>query len=149
MEATTAGRPWRRLLMTLPASSESVRTARHATRVVLSAWRLSPLEESAVLVVSELLTNAVRHARDTDAIELDLHATRAWLRIEIQDRDRQWPRPRVLDELSESGLGFVLIDALVDKWGVRETETGKAVWAELGIQPGSEPGQAAIARPAG
>jgi anti-sigma regulatory factor (Ser/Thr protein kinase) len=149
MEANTAGRPWRRLLMTLPASGESVRTGRHATRVVLSAWRLSRLEENAVLVVSELLTNAVRHARDTDAIELDLHATPAGLRIEIQDRDRQWPRPRVLDELSESGFGFLLIDALVAKWGVRETETGKAVWAELDIQPGSEPGQAAIARPAG
>jgi anti-sigma regulatory factor (Ser/Thr protein kinase) len=135
--------------MTLPASSESVRTGRLATRVVLSAWRLSRLEENAVLVVSELLTNAVRHARDTDAIELDLHATRAWLRIEIQDRDRQWPRPRVLNELSESGFGFVLIDALTAKWGVRETETGKAVWAELDIQPRSEPGQAAIARPAG
>ena len=149
MEANTGGTTWRRLLMTLPASSESVRTGRHATRVVLSAWRLSRLEENAVLVVSELLTNAVRHARDTDAIELDLHVTRAWLRIEIQDRDRQWPRPRVLDELSESGFGFVLIDALAAKWGVRETDTGKAVWAELDIQPGAGPGQAAIARPAG
>ena len=149
MEANTAGRPWRRLLMTLPASSESVRTGRYATRMVLSAWRLSCLEESAVLVVSELLTNAVRHARDTGVIELDLHATRAWLRIEIQDRDRRWPRPRVLNELSESGFGFVLIDALTAKWGVRETETGKAVWAELDVQSGSEPGQAAIARPAG
>jgi anti-sigma regulatory factor (Ser/Thr protein kinase) len=149
MEANTGGGPWRRLLMTLPASSESVRTGRHTTRVVLSAWRLSGLEEDAVLVVSELLTNAVRHARDTDAIELDLHATRAGLRIEIQDRDRQWPRPRVVNELSESGFGFVLIDALAAKWGVRETETGKAVWAELDIQPGSGPGQAAIARPAG
>ena len=149
MEANTGGWPWRRLLMTLPACGESVRTGRHATRVVLSAWRLSRLEENAVLVVSELLTNAVRHARDTDAIELDLHATRAWLRIEIQDRDRQWPRPRVLNELSESGFGFVLIDALAAKWGVRETETGKAVWAELDMQPGSGPGQVAIARPAG
>ena len=149
METNTGGTPWRRLLMTLPACSESVRMGRHTTRVVLSAWRLPSLEENAVLVVSELLTNAIRHARDTDAIELDLHATRAWLRIEIQDRDRQWPRPRVVNELSESGFGFVLIDALAAKWGVRETETGKAVWAELDIQPGSGPGQAAMARPAG
>jgi anti-sigma regulatory factor (Ser/Thr protein kinase) len=133
--------------MTLPASSESVRTGRQATRVVLSAWQLSSLEENAVLVVSELLTNAVRHARDTDAIELDLHATRAWLRIEIQDRDRQWPRPRVVNELSESGFGFVLIDALAAKWGVRETETGKAVWAELDIQPGPGPGPGGYSAP--
>ena len=149
MKANMASKPWRRLLMTLPASSESVRTGRYVTRMVLSAWRLSRLEEDAVLVVSELLTNAVRHARGTGAIELDLHATPAWLRIEIQDHDRQWPRPRIVNELSESGFGFVLIDALAASWGVRETETGKAVWAELDVQPGSEPGQAAIACPAG
>ena len=40
----------------------------------------------------------------------------------------------------ESGFGFVLVDALAGKWGVREMATGKAVWAELGTRPGGEPG---------
>jgi serine/threonine-protein kinase RsbW len=108
-----------------------VRLARHAAHVVLGAWRLAHMEETAVLIVSELVTNAVRHARGTDVVEVDLHATRTCLRIEIQDFDRHWPQPRIPGGFEESGFGFVLVDALAAKWGVRETLTGKAVWAEL------------------
>jgi anti-sigma regulatory factor (Ser/Thr protein kinase) len=131
--------PWRRLLMTLPADGHSVRLARHATRVVLTAWRLAHLEETAVLLVSELVTNAVRHARGTEVIEVDLHATRAWLRIEIEDADRRWPQSRIPGGSDESGFGLVLVDALAAKWGVRETEAGKAVWAELDIRQAPAP----------
>ena len=136
----TAG-PWRRLLMTLPAEDHSVRLARNAAHVVLGAWRLAHMEETAVLIVSELVTNAVRHARETDVVEVDLHATRTCLRIEIQDCDRHWPQPRIPGGFEESGFGFVLVDALAAKWGVRETTTGKAVWAELDIRrDGVSPG---------
>jgi anti-sigma regulatory factor (Ser/Thr protein kinase) len=121
--------------MTLPAAGHSVRLARQATRVVLTAWRLAHVEEHAVLIVSELATNAVRHARGTELIALDLLAARTWLRIEVQDTDRHWPQPRIPDGFDESGFGFVLVDALAGKWGVRETETGKAVWAELDTRP--------------
>jgi anti-sigma regulatory factor (Ser/Thr protein kinase) len=117
--------------MTLPAEDNSVRLARRAAHVVLGAWRLAYLEETVVLIVSELVTNAVRHARGTDVVEIDLHATRTCLRIEIQDYDQHWPLPRIPGGFEESGFGFVLVDALADKWGVRETATGKAVWAEL------------------
>jgi anti-sigma regulatory factor (Ser/Thr protein kinase) len=123
--------------MTLPAADPSVRLARQATRAVLTAWRLAHMEETAVLVVSELVTNAVRHARGTDVIAVDLRAARTWMRIEIQDTDRHWPQPRVPDASDESGFGFVLVDALAGKWGVRETETGKAVWAELDTRRGA------------
>ena len=127
--------------MTLPAEDHSVRLARHAAHVVLGAWRLAHMEETAVLIVSELVTNAVRHARETDVVEVDLHVTRTCLRIEIQDSDRHWPQPRIPGGFEESGFGFVLVDALADKWGVRETTAGKAVWAELdmgrdGVSPG-------------
>ena len=74
-----------------------------------------------------------------DVVEVDLHATRTWLRIEIQDTDRRWPRPRIPDGSDESGFGLVLVDALAAKWGVRETEAGKAVWAELDTGQGPAP----------
>src|ERR1700748_2799057 len=133
--------PWRRLVMTLSAEDHSVRLARHADHGVLSVWELAHMEEAAILIVSELVTNAVRHARETDVVEVDLHVTRTCLRIEIQDCDRQWPQPRIPGGFEESGFGFVLVDALAVKWGVRETATGKAVWAELdmgrdGVSPG-------------
>ena len=128
----------RRLRMTLPAAGHSVRLARQATRVVLTAWQLAYVEETALLIVSELTTNAVRHATGTDLVGLDLVAAPTWLRIEVQDTDRSWPRPRIPDRFDESGFGFVLVDALAGKWGVRETEGGKAVWAELDTGRGSD-----------
>jgi anti-sigma regulatory factor (Ser/Thr protein kinase) len=134
-----ANDPERRLQMTLPAARPSVRLARQATRAVLTAWRLEHVEENAVLLVSELVTNAVRHARGTDVIAVDLHAARTWLRIEIQDTDRHWPQPRVPAGFEESGFGFVLVDALAGTWGVRETESGKAVWAELDTRQAADP----------
>jgi serine/threonine-protein kinase RsbW len=126
----------RQLRMTLSAVSHSVRLSRDATRAVLAAWQLGHVDEAATLLVSELVTNAVRHARGTDVITVDLHAGRAWLRIEVQDTDRHWPQPRIPDGFDESGFGFILVDALASSWGVRETEAGKAVWAELDTQRG-------------
>ncbi len=121
----------RQLYMTLPAVSHSVRLSRYATRAVLTAWQLAHLDEAASLLVSELVTNAVRHARGIDVVTVNLHAGRTWLRIEVQDTDRHWPQPRIPGRHDESGFGFILVDALASNWGVRETEAGKAVWAEL------------------
>ena len=132
--------PRQRLGMTLPAVDHSVWLARQATRAVLTAWRLAHVEESAVLLVSELVTNAVRHARGTDVIAVDLHVAPTWLRIEILDTDRHWPRPRVPDGFDESGFGFILVEALAGNWGVRETDAGKAVWAELDTRQEPGPG---------
>jgi two-component sensor histidine kinase len=117
--------------MTLPAVSHSVRLSRYATRAVLTAWQLAHLDEAASLLVSELVTNAVRHARGIDVVMVNLHAGRTWLRIEVQDTDRHWPQPRIPGRYDDSGFGFILVDALASNWGVRETEAGKAVWAEL------------------
>ena len=73
----------RHLQLTLPDSGRPVRLSRHVTHEVLVAWRLAHVEETAVLLVSELVTNAARHARPTDAITLELEATRTCLRIEV------------------------------------------------------------------
>jgi serine/threonine-protein kinase RsbW len=121
----------RNLQLTLPAADYAVGLARQATRDALVGWRLAHLEEAAVLLVSELVTNAIRHARGTQAIALELHTAGTWLRIEVQDADPRWPQPRIPAGFDESGFGFILVDALARKWGVRETATGKAVWADL------------------
>jgi anti-sigma regulatory factor (Ser/Thr protein kinase) len=125
----------RQLYMTLPAVSHSVRLSRDATRAVLTAWQLAHVDEAATLLVSELVTNAVRHARGIDVVTVNLHAGLTWLRIEVQDTDRHWPQPRIPGRHDESGFGFILVDALASTWGVRETEAGKAVWAELDTRP--------------
>jgi serine/threonine-protein kinase RsbW len=120
----------------LPPAARSAGLARTATKDVLAFWLLADLEETAILLVSELVGNAVRHARTGGhVVLLRLEIAGTWLRIEVHDADPRPPRPRMptgLDE-SESGFGFVLVDALADKWGTRETPMGKAVWAELDI----------------
>jgi anti-sigma regulatory factor (Ser/Thr protein kinase) len=125
--------------MTLPAAGHAVALARQATRDALATWRLARLEETAVLLVSELVTNAVRHARGNNAIALKLETAGTWLRIEVQDGDPRWPQPRTPAGFDESGFGLVLVDALAHKWGVREIATGKAVWADLDARQAGEP----------
>ena len=134
-----AARARRNMQMTLPTAGHAVRAARHATRNTLATWRLADLEETAVLLVSELVTNAVRHARGGEEVTLVLQAAGPWLRIEVGDADPRWPRPRTPAGLDGSGFGLVLVDALAGKWGVRETATGKAVWAELDESQPDEP----------
>jgi anti-sigma regulatory factor (Ser/Thr protein kinase) len=122
----------RQTTLTLPATGRAAGLARQATRDTLVAWQLAYLEETAVLLVSELVTNVVRHARsDALGMALRLEPAGASLVIEVHDGDPHEPRPRMPGRFDESGFGFVLIEALAGKWGVRQTATGKAVWVEL------------------
>ena len=128
-----AAEPPRIRRVTLPAIRRAPGMGREAARAALRSWRLAHLTDTVVLLVSELVTNAVLHAR-TDGrgivLQLEVHGT--WLRIEVHDADLRGPQPRTPSGLDESGFGFVLVDSLAGSWGVRETERGKAVWAELG-----------------
>lgn len=129
------------MTVTLPATGRAAGLARQATRDALGAWQLAHLEETAVLLVSELVGNVLRHARTTAlamALYLDLEVSS--LLIEVHDADAREPRPRTPETLDESGFGFVLVEALAGKWGVRQTECGKAVWVELDArQPVNHP----------
>src|SRR5262249_31422707 len=110
---------------------------RQATHGALAAWQMAHLEETALLLVSELVTNAVRHARTGGtAVVLRLETAGSWLRIEVHDADPRMPEPRTPDQLDGSGFGFVLLEALADKWGGREATIGKARGAELDRRSG-------------
>lgn len=120
--------------ITLPAAEQAPGLARQVTRETLASWGVTDLEEAAVLLVSELITNSVRHACGKESLlVLRLEITEAWVRIEVHDADPRWPRRGTPATLDESGFGLVIVEALADTWGVRDTTTGKAVWAELPI----------------
>lgn len=108
--------------------------ARCALRKTLAEWGLAALEDSATLVLSELLTNAVRHGRVPPGREIETRWVPAsgGLRIEVHDAcaDRPEQRPVPLDACD--GRGLALVAALSETWGVRPRNgPGKVVWAQL------------------
>ena len=128
--ACRTGAAQRHLQLTMPACGQPVRLARQVTREVLTAWRLAHVEETAVLLVSELVTNAVRHATSTYAITLELQVMQTWLRIEAYRCRPGLAVPCTTGEFDESGFGFALVDCLAGEWGwiawpASETVTGK------------------------
>lgn len=113
--------------------------ARLHARQVLWEWHLSHLTYDAELLVSELLANAVKASRQTgDAICLRLLADHERLLIEVWDHNPADPQPRQADYDSESGRGFMVIQAIAHRWGYQHVSaTLKVVWAELLARAGS------------
>ncbi|MFE4913635.1 ATP-binding protein [Streptomyces sp. NPDC056652] len=112
--------------------------ARLELRKALVGWGLAALEDSAVLVLSELLTNAGRHARVSPGREIETRyvAESAGLRIEVHDASSDKPEQRMPDLDACDGRGLVLVAALADRWGVSDRNgPGKVVWAEWSYVP--------------
>lgn len=108
---------------------EAPRVARRFVEQTLAGWGCETLLESAVLVVSELVTNAVSHANSACTVVLRLQP--GWLRIEVSDRADASPEPQPVDLDGTSGRGLMIVGALSDAWGVEPQERGKCVWAVL------------------
>jgi anti-sigma regulatory factor (Ser/Thr protein kinase) len=118
----------------LPAEPGAVRTARSLVRGRLRTWGLDCLGDLAALLVSELVTNALRHA--TGPIGLRLVAPSAGdgvLRVEVSDSLPEMPRARVAHPEDEGGRGLHLVASASRRWGTRPREAGKTVWFELAV----------------
>ncbi|MBT2441172.1 ATP-binding protein [Streptomyces sp. ISL-36] len=113
--------------------ARSVPLARGELRRALKDWGLSHIEDAASLVLSELLTNAVRHARvPTRAIETRFVLIPDGLRVEVHDASERRPLMALPDGDADGGWGLPLVDTLSEKWGVSDRSgPGKLVWAEL------------------
>ena len=118
------------LELTLPAAPESVAEARTRVCDALEPYLANGESETLKLLVSEVVTNAVKHGDSAHPVELHAHWN-AEVRIEISDHgDGFAPTPRVgaLDE--PGGFGLYLVGRLADRWGV-ETSDGTTVWFVL------------------
>jgi anti-sigma regulatory factor (Ser/Thr protein kinase) len=125
----TMTRPvWRRSEQ-LPPEPESVALARAFVLGACEGWGLSATAETAVLLVSEMTTNAVRFARTPVTVWLARWPDRVVL--SVQDGSSTPPSLGHPDELDESGRGMFLVDLLADRWGERGVPDGKMVWAEI------------------
>ncbi|MCL2733300.1 MAG: ATP-binding protein [Actinomycetia bacterium] len=121
----------------LPRHPRRVAEARQATRKALEAWRIpSDAAEAVVLVVSELVTNAIRHAKAPADRRIGLRITRPApdrVRVEVADAGTAVPRLRTPLDDDESSRGLPLVAALSTRHGVcpRRDGVGKTVWAEV------------------
>lgn len=108
----------------------AVRQARVFAAETLRSWRFDGLVDVAELLISELVTNAVMHARTP--FRLALEAAPPAVTFEVHDGSMVEPRMAPPDERSLSGRGLVLVDSLAAAWGWRPGPLGKVVWFSLG-----------------
>jgi anti-sigma regulatory factor (Ser/Thr protein kinase) len=113
----------------LPGVAVSVADAREFTRSCLASARATrETVDRAVLLVSELVTNAVVHA----ACDVRLRVTPGSpVRVEVHDGNPEPPQARGRERLEVGGLGLVIVESVASRWGVEPQQTGKVVWFEL------------------
>ncbi|MEU4061539.1 SpoIIE family protein phosphatase [Streptomyces wedmorensis] len=118
----------------LPREPRSVGRARELARAQLAAWDLEPLVDTVELLVSELVTNALRYGEGEIRLRLLRDRT---LVCEVWDAGLVQPRRRRARDTDEGGRGLQLVGLLSASWGSRRTPRGKTVWFELDL-PGAE-----------
>ncbi|MFI5981685.1 SpoIIE family protein phosphatase [Streptomyces sp. NPDC051555] len=112
----------------LPREARSVGRARELARAKLPAWGLEGLLDTTELLVSELVTNALRYGEGEIRLRLLLDRT---LVCEVWDGNLVQPRRRRARDTDEGGRGLQLVGLLSAGWGTRRTHRGKTVWFEL------------------
>jgi anti-sigma regulatory factor (Ser/Thr protein kinase) len=122
----------------LVGDSSSPAAARSFAKSALSALLSTPVPASLCddleLVVSELVTNAVRAGSPTVRIEMALEGDAVMIRV--GDSATGWPEAREAGIHDTGGRGLPLVSAVSSSWGVRISEHGKTVWAALAIPVG-------------
>ncbi|WP_308401098.1 SpoIIE family protein phosphatase [Streptomyces sp. AC512_CC834] len=119
---------------TLPREPRSVGRAREYARAQLLDWDMEPLVDTTELLVSELVTNALRYGEGEIRLRLLLDRT---LVCEVWDSGLVQPRRRRARDTDEGGRGLQLVGLLSAAWGSRRTPRGKTVWFELPL-PGAD-----------
>lgn len=134
MTVTAAPRPTGRpgYSRTLPREPESAGVARRLARTALAVWDQDELIEDAALIITELVSNAVDHARVGSIRVIVCRPSETLIRIAVVDRSRAIPLMRTDSDRDQlRGRGLLLVDALTDRWGTDLYRWGKQVWGEL------------------
>jgi anti-sigma regulatory factor (Ser/Thr protein kinase) len=120
----------RTLCREFPSAPQSVTSARHALDGLYGDLG-EELHDTAVLLISELVTNSVRHSKvSAGVIELVATSTPRYVRVEVSDDGEGFDPPPASDSDSDSGRGLELVEELADRWG-RPTGMRTCVWFEL------------------
>jgi anti-sigma regulatory factor (Ser/Thr protein kinase) len=113
----------------LGPQATSPREARRFVSSWARSWGYSELAETAALLTSELVTNAVLHVGSPLLVEVDdLHDG---LRVAVHDRSPDPPTMRAVADVDVRGRGLLIVDAFATSWGIDDDELGKEVWFEI------------------
>lgn len=113
-----------------PSVAASAASARRFVAVALGRWGCpEDFIELVLLLTSELVTNAYRHARSDTRVSVRCEDRIA--RVEVRDVGPGEPQLRPLDADRVDGRGLQIVDALADRWGYRSNDAGSIVWFEL------------------
>jgi anti-sigma regulatory factor (Ser/Thr protein kinase) len=118
-------------LTTGPAAAAE---ARRQVRAAIYAWDIPIDQDVAVLLTSELVTNAIGH-EVTGIIMLAITCSRGQLRVDVHDTSRAWPTLIEAPVDAETGRGLMLVTTLSAEWGFYRTPAGKAVYFTLAFEP--------------
>lgn len=113
----------------IPPVSTGIGEARRFTRDQLKSWGLTTLADNAILMISELVTNAILHGGE--GAVLTLMADDLKIRAEVRDSNPAMPVVRNYSDTATTGRGMVIVDALAAAWGTFPVTGGKVVWFEL------------------
>ncbi|MCX0245809.1 SpoIIE family protein phosphatase [Streptomyces drozdowiczii] len=125
----------------LPRELRSVGRARELARGQLTSWGLDELVDTTELLVSELVTNALRYGEGEIRLRLLRDRT---LVCEVWDAGLVQPRRRRARDTDEGGRGLQLVGLLSAAWGARRTPRGKTVWFELPLPDGRPPAERSV-----
>ena len=117
-----------RICFQLESDLTAVRQARSLIRDPLKRWGLEDLIDSSELLVSELVTNAIRYANGEVMLRLILEPDT--LVCEVHDTSPALPRVLQVDKDAENGRGLHVVSQVASRWGVRRTSGGKVVWCQ-------------------
>jgi anti-sigma regulatory factor (Ser/Thr protein kinase) len=110
----------------IPREAGAVASTRHAVAFKLDSWH-APIDLPVVeLLVTELVTNAVRHGDEPIRVEVEWDGEAVWVTVE----DGCATMPALLDPPpdADGGRGLYLVDRMADEWGVARVGTGKQIW---------------------
>lgn len=119
------------LTVDLPPEPSSATRARWLAREQLGASYSSDTLDTIALLVTELVTNAILHARTP--LQLTLEARPGSVRICVEDESNEQPAVRRYASDAVTGRGLALVDRLASSWGVDATPSGKVVWCEVPV----------------
>ncbi|MFD6878871.1 MULTISPECIES: SpoIIE family protein phosphatase [unclassified Streptomyces] len=120
----------------VPGDPSAVSRVRGAGAAQLAAWGLEEISFTAELVLSELITNAIRYGSAPVRVRLLYDRN---LICEVSDGSSTSPHLRYAATTDEGGRGLFLVAQYAERWGTRYTDRGKVIWAELSLTAGPEP----------